>query len=61
MSDSGNDAGERRGTTAEGGAPRARDSDDLTAEQVLEDAADLFGAETRGSPASDADAPAPPG
>lgn len=34
---------------------------ELTAEKVAEDAALLFGADYKGEPASDADAPPPPG
>ena len=43
-------------------AKRAGHEDhELDAEQVAEDAVELFDAEHKGEPASDADAPVPPG
>ena len=37
------------------------DDEDLDAEEIAEGAADLFGADYKGEPASDADVPPPPG
>jgi hypothetical protein len=37
------------------------ENEELDAEQVVEDAVEFFGADHEGAPASDADAPVPPG
>ncbi len=37
------------------------ENDELDAEQLAEDAVELFEADHKGEPASDADAPVPPG
>jgi hypothetical protein len=46
---------------SEQGDHREQQGEELSAEQVFEDAVELFGADDDGSPAEDADAPAPPG